>query len=261
MAPGNEGETFAGRVWLGDDGRVAAVTRAGDPAPSGFGTARVVEAGEAFVYPGLIDLHSHLAYNSLPLWVDPLQATPYLHRDIWPGEKSYGPEISWTAWTLLTRAPETLLAYAQVRALAGGTTAIQGWPALSRNPANKLVRSVDNDAVGPLTDPVLVSTLTLKAADLARRAAQLRDGRILVYHCAEGQPGTRVARDFDDLATAGCLQPGLVAIHCTALDRSHFDRWRAAAGHTPGGAVVWSPLSNLWLYGVTSDVPGALGAG
>ncbi len=41
MAPDAELETFAGSVWLGDDGLVAAVTRAGDAEPAGFacGTA------------------------------------------------------------------------------------------------------------------------------------------------------------------------------------------------------------------------------
>jgi len=53
-----------------------------------------------------------------------------------------------TTWTLLDRAPECVLAYVQVRALVGGTTAIQGWPNVSRPPTNSLIRCVDDDQFG-----------------------------------------------------------------------------------------------------------------
>ena len=260
MAPGEEKGAFAGRVWLGDDGTVDAVTKGRAKGPAGFSTAPVVDVGDAVIHPGFVDLHSHIAYNPLPLWTEPTQTVPYPHHDSWPGEASYRPSIGWPAWTLLNRAPESVLAYVQVRALAGGTTAIQGWPGVNRRPANQLVRSVDDDQVGPLTDPVVVSALTQEVDALTKRAARLESGRSFVYHCGEGQPGTLVEREFDDLAIAGCLQPGLVAIHCCALDATHFARWKAAVQPKPGartGTVVWSPFSNLWLYGKTTAVPDA----
>jgi cytosine/adenosine deaminase-related metal-dependent hydrolase len=260
MAPGAEDDVFPGRVWLGDDGLIAAVTRDGDPAPPGFESARVVDVGEAVIHPGFIDLHSHVGYNTLPLWVEPTQTTPFLHHDIWPGEPSYRAEVGWPAWTLLDRAPETLLAYIQVRALAGGTTAIQGWPTASRPATNRLVRCIDDDQIGPLADPIRVSALTLDQAALASRATAMRAGRSFIYHCAEGQPRSRVVSEFEDVDRAECLQPGLIAVHGCALDGSHFDRWAQAAG-TPAGTIVWSPLSNLWLYGITTDVPAALATG
>jgi cytosine/adenosine deaminase-related metal-dependent hydrolase len=271
MAPDADDAVFPGAVWIGDDGRVDAVTRGDGAGPNGFGSAPVVDVGDAVVHPGFVDLHSHVAYNSLPLWTDPGQKTPYLHHDSWPGEPTYGPDISWPSWTLLDRAPETLLAYVQVRALAGGTTAIQGWPGVSRQPTNHLVRSVDNDQIGSLDDPIRVATLTENVAKLTenKRPALLGSGRSFVYHCGEGQPGSLVVRELDDLATVGCLRPGLVAIHCSSLDPARFERWRraadasdpppAGAGH-PAGTVVWSPLSNLWLYGTTTDVPAARAA-
>ncbi len=260
MAPGAEAKAFKGRVWLGDDGAVASVTRGRAKGPAGFAHAAAVDVGDAVVHPGFVDLHSHIAYNPLPLWTEATQLTPYPHHDSWPGEPSYRPMIGWPSWTLLNRAPECVLAYVQVRALAGGTTAIQGWPGASRRPANQLVRSVDDDEVGPLADPVAVSALTQEVDALTKRAARLDSGRSFVYHCAEGQPGTIVEREFDHLATAGCLQPGLIAIHCAALDAVQFERWRAAAAPGPdgvAGTVVWSPFSNLWLYGITAAVPEA----
>jgi len=257
MEPGDEATVFPGRVWLDDDGAVAGVTPAGAPGPVGFSQAPVVDVGDAVVHPGFVDLHSHLAYNALPLWAEPTQRVPYAHHDSWPGEVSYRPRIGWPAWTLLNRAPESVMAYVQVRALAGGTTTIQGWPGVSRRPANTLVRSVDDDQVGPLVDPVVVSALTQDVDALTKRAARLGSGRSFVYHCAEGQPHTIVEREFDHLATAGCLQAGLIAVHCSALGATQFERWRASVvpvQHEPVGTVVWSPFSNLWLYGRTTAV-------
>jgi cytosine/adenosine deaminase-related metal-dependent hydrolase len=246
-------------VWFSEDGTVADVTKQGEKAPAGFEGVREVTVDNAIIYPGLIDLHSHLSYNSLPLWADPDRTTPYRHHDSWPGEDGYPELVSWPAWTVLDQAPECLLAYIQVRALAGGTTSIQGWPNVSRPPINSLVRCVDDDQVGPLKDPVMVSALTQNVSQLTKRAENLRAGRAFVYHCAEGQRESIVTQEFDDLDRTGCLQRGLAAVHCSALDPSHFAKWKKAAGSDggPAGTVVWSPFSNLWLYGATTDVPAA----
>jgi 5-methylthioadenosine/S-adenosylhomocysteine deaminase len=263
MAPGAEGDVFEGQVWLGDDGLVAAVTRGGEAGPAGFESAHRVDVGDGVVHPGFVDLHSHLGYNFLPLWAQPQEKKAFLHHDIWPGRSTYKPDISWPAWTLMDLAPESLFAYLQTRAVAGGTTTIQGWPSASRPPVNRLVRSVDDDQVGALVDPVVVSTLTLDAEGLRTKADALGAGRSFVYHCGEGQRGSIAAREFDALTGRGwsCLSPGLIAIHCCSLDADRFAAWRAAAAPAPGetaGTVVWSPFSNLWLYGETTLVPDAL---
>jgi cytosine/adenosine deaminase-related metal-dependent hydrolase len=226
----------------------------------------VVDAGTAVIYPGLVDLHSHLGYNTLPLWADPGQKTAYLNHNSWTGEPTYKPDISWPAWTLAAQAPESLLAYVQVRALAGGTTSIQGWPSMSRPSSNHLVRCVDDDPVGPLADPVRVSALTLVKADLGSRREAMKAGSIFIYHCAEGQavPKDSVVDEFTDLDSANCLQQRMVTIHTNALGAANYQRWRTKARDVsttpPYGTVVWSPFSNLWLYGATADVPAALAA-
>ena len=266
LAAGAEDDVFAGRVWLADDGTVAAVTRGNAAGPAGFDDAPVVDAGAAVIYPGLVDLHSHLGYNTLPLWTDPGQKKAYLNHNSWTGEPTYKPDISWPAWTLAAQAPESLLAYVQVRALAGGTTSIQGWPSMSRPSTNHLVRCVDDDPVGPLADPVRVSALTLIESDLKLRRTAMSAGSIFIYHCSEGQPGPldSVVNEFVDLDGAGCLQQRMVTIHTNALGPDNYARWRTRAREVsttpPYGTVVWSPFSNLWLYGVTADVPAALAA-
>jgi len=258
-------DLFAGRVYLRENGRIGGVKRAGKNPPSGFEDTTVVSVGDAFVYPGLIDLHSHIAYNALPLWHRDEEQRPYLHHDIWPGRNGYKQNVGWPAWLLARGAPEALMVYVQVQALAGGTTAVQGWPSFNRRPANQLVRNIDDQSFEEKfggRDNMLTSTLTLDSEALLSKAAALAEGKGFIYHCAEGQKGSRVVDEFDNLATANCLRKRLVAIHCCAVGEEAFKKWKTRAelmnGERPG-AVVWSPFSNLWLYGPeqTTDVPGA----
>jgi cytosine/adenosine deaminase-related metal-dependent hydrolase len=217
-----------------------------------------VDVGDAYVYPGLTDLHSHIGFATLPLWHEPKRTSgPWLHRDLWPSAPSYKPNVSWPAYAYLKGAPEELLAYAQVRALAGGTTTIQGWPNANGTPTNQLVRSVD-DGVDP--DSIRTSVINLSAAELDDRRALLDEGRMLVYHLSEGQRGSKVAREFADVATSGCLRHRLIAIHCCAVGDDEFRQWNVHADlsdASPPGGVVWSPFSNLWLYDQTTDVMAA----
>lgn len=59
-----------GALYVDRGGRIVAVSQATDPPPPGFEQANRVETG-AVVYPGLIDLHNHIAYNCLSLWIAP----------------------------------------------------------------------------------------------------------------------------------------------------------------------------------------------
>jgi 5-methylthioadenosine/S-adenosylhomocysteine deaminase len=248
---------FAGRVYLGDDGFVDAVVAGTAAAPAGFADAPVVDTGDAFVIPGLIDLHNHLAYNALPLWAEPAQKKPFLHHNDWPNKPSYKSDISWPAWVLAKAEPEALLAYVQVRALVGGTTAVQGWPSFNRLP-QMVLRDIDDEKAGTTNRNLLyTAVITATPLQLAHTAQLMGRGAGFIYHCAEGQPGSVVAREFTDAANAGCLEKTLIAIHCNAVADADWKRWQKS----DAGAVVWSPFSNLWLYGTTTNVPAARKSG
>ena len=260
----DENSTFTGRLYLnGEKIELVSKSTRADRAPGGYETAPVVDCADAFIYPGLIDLHSHIAYNALPLWTHDEQTEPFLHHDIWPGRNSYGPKVSWPAWVYAKGAPESLMTYVQVRALAGGTTTIQGWPSTNRRPANQLVRNADDQSFDDEPDPVLTSTLTLNENDLRSKAQRLADGKGFIYHCSEGLDTSIVTREFDHLRNTNCLRQGLVGIHMTSLQPSHFEQWASQArteGDEGPGSLVWSPFSNLWLYGETTKVPAAIDA-
>ncbi len=247
---------YQGRVWIGDDGMIAAVTKGRQAGPAGFDEAPVVDVGRALVLPGLIDLHNHLAYNTLPLWTEPTRTTPFPHHNSWPGAASYAAAVTWPAYAFITAAPEELLAYVETKAIVGGSTSVQGSPPKNRPRDGWLVRNVEDETWGTGdANLVYASTLTMKPAALAERANRMRGGSSFIYHCGEGQRGSIVATEYRDAAAAGCLQDRFVAVHCNAVDPAAFGQW------TPPGAIAWSPLSNLWLYGTTTDIPAALRAG
>ena len=72
-------------------GRIVAAQPRAQPPPPGFEATPVTPTGGT-LFPGLIELHNHLAYNSLPLW-SPVPKR-FEHRDQWSAYKQYRPLIS-----------------------------------------------------------------------------------------------------------------------------------------------------------------------
>jgi cytosine/adenosine deaminase-related metal-dependent hydrolase len=101
-----------------------------------------------------------------------------------------------------------------------------------------VLRDIDDEEAGTTNrNLVYTSVITETPLQLARTAQLMSRGAGFIYHCSEGQPGSVVAREFTDVANAGCLEKKLVAIHCNAVADSDWQRWQAAEA----GAVVWSP--------------------
>jgi 5-methylthioadenosine/S-adenosylhomocysteine deaminase len=235
-----------GRVWIRDD-RIVAVTR-GAKRVAGFGKAVEIDVGDAYVLPGFVDMHNHLAYNALPLWSEPGRIDPWLHNKHWTDADSYTESITEPAWVYAKASPEALLAYVQVRAMAGGATAVQGWPTANRG-YTTVMRNVDAEDAGTGNKDLIYTSVVTKTGDaLATSVRRMADGAGFIYHCAEGQRGSRVLRDFTDLTGAEGLLPTFIGIHCCAVDADHWETWAPAAA----GGVVWSPLSNIVLYAQTT---------
>jgi cytosine/adenosine deaminase-related metal-dependent hydrolase len=253
LDPGDPDAVFKGRLFLDDHGTIDRVTSGTGIAPPGFSTAPVVDVGDGFVLPGLIDLHNHIGYNSLPLWAEPKQKTAFAHHDSWTRAATYQASISWPANALVQTEPEALLAHVQLRGLVGGTTAIQGWPTANRDHV-QVLRNIDDETVGTTDhNRIYTSALTKKPLELAKIAQAIGAGAGFIYHCGEGQVGSLVTREFVDAANAGCLEPTFIGIHCNSIAGTEWQRW----DKTKAGAIVWSPFSNLWLYGSTTDIGAA----
>lgn len=243
-----------GALYIGADERIAAVQERRAPAPAGFDDAPVVESGGT-IYPGLIDLHNHIAYNTLSLWASPTRTTAWERRDQWPDDDSYRPLVSLPANALCKIAGEAVLKYVETKAVIGGTTAIQG-SAKVPNYDGWLVRNIEKETFGTGDVSVRQSVRKLASDDefTNYRDAMTNDDDSFIYHLSEGSADSLIG-EFTALKAHDCLHERLIAIHCTALGEAQFDAW------DPHSTVVWSPFSNLWLYGSTTAVHTARDAG
>jgi 5-methylthioadenosine/S-adenosylhomocysteine deaminase len=244
-----------GALYIGGDEKIAAVQPAAAPPPEGFAAARKVTTGGT-IYPGLIDLHGHMVYNALSLWSPPGRTAPYTSRYQWPGEESYEGMISDPANALGALAGKAMLKYVEVKAVIGGTTAVQGSAKMAYPYEGWLVRNVEYETFGTGKKSVYQSALPLRGdAEYEKDAAHMKAGAAFIYHLAEGTD-PKLVGEYEKLREEDCLQPTLGAIHCTALGSSNFEEWSAH-----GGSVIWSPFSNLWLYRATTQVQEAKQAG
>jgi cytosine/adenosine deaminase-related metal-dependent hydrolase len=244
-----------GALYIDRDGLIVAVASEDDPPPPGFEGANRVATG-GVVYPGLIDLHNHIAYNCLPLWIAPGRAQPWTARDQWPKDPDYRPSITLPVNALCAANGKAVLKYVETKAVVGGVTAIQGSSKVGRPFEGWMVRNIEYETFGTGVVRVRQAVFSLQGEDEFRKVKrELDDGDAFIYHLSEGtDPALRA--EYEAMGSRGCIASRFVGIHCTALGDPQFADW------TPrGGSIVWSPFSNLWLYGATTDVATARARG
>ena len=237
-----------GRVFVEGD-RIAAVRAQGSPAPAGWGDAKIIETG-GVIYPGLIDLHGHLAYNVLPLWEVPLR---YENRARWMGASAYKREITLPMGRLTSQGgpafARALVRYVEVKLLLGGTTVAQGLRSQS-GPGGTLYRGLVRNAEAPDEAGMLragTRVPDLKPDQVGQMRASLDSGDPYFFHLAEGVD-EKARNQFKLLNDQSLLRDNLICIHCVGLSAVDHQTLRQSAAHT-----VWSPFSNLLLYGETLD--------
>ncbi|MBS2025664.1 MAG: amidohydrolase family protein [Deltaproteobacteria bacterium] len=209
------------------------------------------------IFPGLVDAHNHTQYDYLP----PYTPTPpmlFQNRGQWAARSDY------SAWTASVNDNEGTyvceqVKYGELRALMGGTTTIEG----SYNIALKCFRTLVHNAeygneLGTSkmrTNIPGVDSVTSDYATTLRNG--MLDGSITAYviHLAEGVDA-KSKNEFATLVSKGLLLPPTVIIHGTALTQTEFAQMAQA-----GAKLIWSPDSNLILYGATTDVRTAMAAG
>ena len=138
-------------------------------------------------------------------------------------------------------------------------TAIQGASAKYPDPAESLVRNVDLPIFGEDMARSAVDLGRLAPEDASRLRAQIDAGTIRAFyvHLAEGLPANARSREeMDALAAANLVTKATVVIHGTALTDGQLGDLRDA-----GAKLVWSPQSNLRLYGETTRAATAIALG
>ena len=247
-----------GTVYL-DGGRITQVAPTSAPPPSGFQDAPVIGT-RGTIYPGLIDLHNHLSYDALTLWQVPQL---YTNRDQWGRHPDYRKLIS-GPMTVLGKTPgyvEAVVRYVECKCLLGGVTTAQGIALFSNQGITRhyrgVVRNVEETGEDDLPDAA-TKISDVEAEDAEKFLERLQDSSCLLLHLSEGTD-ERARGHFQALRLADgtwAITPALAGIHCAALEPEDFD---VLAEH--GGSMVWSPLSNLLLYGQTADVGAARESG
>jgi 5-methylthioadenosine/S-adenosylhomocysteine deaminase len=215
---------------------------------------------DGVVMPGLIDLHGHPEFNVFAAWEPPKL---FANRYRWRGSELYKALVREPQNRLLgALAPGTQLRYAEIRALVGGVTAIQGASGKLSNAAESLVRNVDLRVFGAHRARAMIDLPSEGSRDLPRLQRILKQvdtGEVtaLYVHLAEGRlDDARSMGEFDRLVELGALTPATVIIHGSALTRDQLGQVSDA-----GAKLVWSPQSNLRLYATTTRAADALDLG
>jgi len=249
-------------------------------AEPGAAGATVIQTN-GIISPGLIDGHNHILFDIFNEddW-SPSQV--YTNHDQWPNEASYGEMVDAKQYLNGESGSPVnvnceMLKYGELKALIAGTTSVVG----AANPTNKtcyrtLARTIDQSAnglcggypPGTCPDGVQVATLFPSTSAADGVCANFADGSTDAYviHIAEGVDQTSL-NEFNNLFTVsttdGCLyHPNTTIVHGTALGDPQFETMA-----TFGMGLVWSPRSNVFLYGAgtdltkTTDVPLAISKG
>lgn len=257
-----------------DQGCVVAVLDRAQPRPTGFDDVKLVETNGT-IFPGLIELHNHLSYNALTLW-SPVPKR-FEHRDQWSCHKDYRPLIS-GPMTVIGKYRNAsgqaallpaLVRYVECKCLLGGVTTSQGIKLNSNAGITRyyrgLIRNVEHTEDETLSD-AQACIADVDARDAEKFLTKLKkEDSCYLLHLSEGvtdpaRPEDSVARKhFLALEIAPdkwALTKAFSGIHAAGLLPEDFDVLKRY-----GASMIWSPLSNLLLYGGTARVEAARAAG
>ena len=212
------------------------------------------------ITPGLIDLHGHPEFNVFAAWEPPVR---FLNRYAWRGSELYHRLVRDPQNHLLDVLPDwTQRRYAEIRALVGGVTAIQGTGGLaSTYEAEALVRNVDKWIFGAQIGRSMIDlpsgSFGMEGLTSVLAGIERGDVKAFYVHLAEGmRDNERSQAEFGKLVDLNALTAVTVLIHGTALTVDQFGDVADA-----GAKLVWSPQSNLRLYGETTLAGAALQRG
>jgi len=221
--------------------------------------ARVVSCPGSVVAPGFVNPHDHVAYDATP--PRPLGPERYDHRHDWRLGLRGHAAIAYEGG-----AQDIERAAQELRMLLGGVTTLAGGAGhrgLVRNPdmselGEGLPTAPADSETFPLddSDGRLLASGCAYGSDHARPDDVLRAGEYLA-HLGEGVDHD-AANELDCAFTAdfGLIGQTTAVVHAVAVRAQE-----AAELARRGAVVVWSPRSNVALYGNTAPVPLLLRSG
>jgi cytosine/adenosine deaminase-related metal-dependent hydrolase len=229
------------------DGKILSAGKQADLSPN----ATVIDT-HAVIAPGLIDLHDHLTYNVFPRW-HPIEE--FGNRYDWQQKPIYQTLIESPHAGMVSEGLECEMErYAEVKALSEGETSVVG--SLKNSCDRGLARNLDTETEWHVAYDVFpLQTPESELAPIRRQLENHELSAFLIHLCEGGHEDASAAREFTMLKGRGLLLPGVALIHGVALKPADF----AEMANT-GVSLIWSPRSNLELYGSTADVAAAKSA-
>jgi 5-methylthioadenosine/S-adenosylhomocysteine deaminase len=217
-------------------------------APTG---ATHITTTNAYIFPGFVDAHNHVAYNVLPRWTPPKL---YKNRGQWQGSDAY--KVFKKPYDDLTNKGLTceMIKYGEVKALLSGITTIQG-----TSPGSQCIRTLIRNAENQANLPISASHIRTFILDIGsfQGGIDWTATKSFVVHLAEGVRGDpKSLTEFTTLKSKNLLASGTAVIHGAAFGESEFQQMGTA-----GAKLIWSPRSNLVLYAQTTDIPLAMQKG
>ena len=268
-------ESFAGQV-LVEEAKITCVDVSCAAMPGAAGATLIDTQG--VIAPGTIDTHNHILFDIFDN-SDWFPAQLYQDHDQWTSEPRYEAMLDvkqclvddsqgkpdWCAMTSYGSAAGSLRCevdkFGELKGLVAGTTSIVGLPGTSAACFGSLARSIDVAQNELASDNVQTSAL-YPPSDPSSVCANFASGKTNAYliHVGEGDDA-KASAELAAIGTmttpANCLYAPETAItHGVAFTQADFSMMAAA-----GMKLVWSPQSNVSLYGVTADIPTALAAG
>lgn len=206
----------------------------------------IYEVTNAYIFPGFIDAHNHVAYNALPKWIPPKR---YMNRGQWQREASYKafkkPYDQMKSQGLMCE----MVKYGEIKALMSGITTIQGAPSAQKC-FGVLIRNAESSN-GLGVPAAQIRTYILDISGI-KKGVDWSKTKSFVVHLSEGVD-EKSRKEFDVLKQKGLLTDGTAIIHGTAFTEKEFEEMAQA-----GAKLIWSPQSNLALYGETTRIDLAL---
>lgn len=221
----------------------------------------VVQAG-GLIFPGLIDSHNHPPYNVLDTIPFPILFADRYQWRSYPLYSEFSNQLSdirhyggpYAQWLNMAKL-------AEVRALTAGTTSIQGFGWCDGHYNDDFAhQGIIIDDIERFPTRAYSDTFPLQGDP--EEVLEYWEGlsgeywdRFLI-HLSEGISATALAEFYHWKDGIGMLDSRTTIIHGVPYGPPEWSAMAAA-----GASIVWSPSSNLRLYGSTANIPEALNAG
>jgi 5-methylthioadenosine/S-adenosylhomocysteine deaminase len=238
----NADGVFDGELVIEGDTITCAAATCTEPAG-----ATTITVSNAYIFPGFVDAHNHVAYNFLPKWNPPKF---YQRRSQWqasPSYKAFKKPYDDNKKALFCE----MVKYGELKALLSGVTTIQG-TSPGTSCIGVLIRNAENEnQLG--TSASLIRTYILDISSF-QGSVNWSVTKSFVVHIAEGAQGDPPSlQEFQILQQKNLLTASTAIIHGAAFGDAEFQKMGQA-----GAKLIWSPESNLRLYNQTTNIPLAL---